>query len=67
MDELTVHIEGMSCSHCVAAVTKALGAVSGVRVERVAIGSATVAYDPHTATREAIVSAVERAGYRVAS
>ena len=63
MNKLELEIDGMSCSHCVAAVTEALGELPGVDVEQVRIGSAQVAYQPETVSPEQIILAVEDAGY----
>jgi len=63
MDRLTLAIDGMSCSHCVAAVRGALEELDGVRAEQVEIGRATVAYDPAKANPREIVAAVDAAGY----
>jgi copper chaperone len=65
MDRITMKIEGMSCGHCVGAVARALKSVEGVDVEHVAIGSATLAYDPAATSTDRISRAVEDAGYRV--
>lgn len=67
MDQMTMTIDGMSCGHCVAAVTRALEGVTGVKVERVAIGTATVAYDPSATSAAQITEAVEDEGYAVVS
>lgn len=67
MTQLTMQIGGMSCGHCVGAVTKALKELAGVAVEQVAIGSATVTYDPTTISVDAITKAVEEEGYPVRS
>jgi copper chaperone CopZ len=64
MERLNLNITGMSCGHCVSAVTEALTELGGVEVERVVIGSATVAYDPGTTTPDQITQAVEDAGYQ---
>jgi copper chaperone len=61
--ETKIEITGMSCGHCVAAVKRALDGVDGVEVREVAIGSATVAYDPATVSRERIAEAIEDEGY----
>lgn len=66
MERMTMTIEGMSCGHCVAAVTRALKQVEGVEVEQVQVGSATVGYDPARTRPERIVEAVEEEGYPVA-
>jgi copper chaperone CopZ len=63
MTTLTLAVDGMSCNHCVSHVTKALAAVPGVEVTRVAIGSAEVAFDPARTSPAAIAAAVSEAGY----
>ncbi|MGH7719880.1 MAG: heavy-metal-associated domain-containing protein [Gemmatimonadaceae bacterium] len=63
MERLTMDIAGMSCEHCVRAVTNALGQLDSVQVENVAVGSATVAYDPTATSPEQITQAIEDAGY----
>ncbi|HEU4799119.1 MAG TPA: heavy-metal-associated domain-containing protein [Gemmatimonadales bacterium] len=63
MNRTTLKIDGMSCGHCVAAVTKALEDVEGVTIENVSIGAATVAYDPAVASPEKLAEAVSEAGY----
>lgn len=65
MAQLTIGISGMSCGHCVGAVKQALSELDGVEVERVEIGSATVAYDPERSSPERMMQAVEDAGYQV--
>ncbi len=67
MDKLTMQITGMTCGHCVAGVTRALKGVPGVTIDQVAIGSASVAYDPAATTPAAIAKAVEEEGYHVAA
>ncbi|ESR26968.1 heavy-metal-associated domain-containing protein [Lutibaculum baratangense] len=59
----TLQIEGMSCGHCRATVEAALAGVDGVTAVRqidIASGRATV---EGTAPVEALVAAVEVAGY----
>jgi copper chaperone CopZ len=63
MERLRLSIDGMSCQHCVRAVTEALQQVPGVQVEHVEIGTAVVDYEPGQATEEAIVDAVNDEGY----
>jgi len=63
MSKLEIEIEGMSCGHCVAAVSEALKELPGVNVEQVRIGSAEVTYEPAQVSPEQIVLAVEDAGY----
>ena len=63
MSKLELDIEGMSCGHCVAAVSEALQELPGVNVEHVRIGSAALSYEPAQVSPEQIVLAVEDAGY----
>ena len=63
MERITMQIDGMSCAHCVHAVRDALADVPGVAVDRVEVGSATVAYDPARASTAQIAEAVRDAGY----
>ena len=63
MERVTVEIDGMSCGKCVAAVGRALRALPGVQVEQVAVGSATLAYDPAAVTLDRIRAAVRAQGY----
>ena len=65
MVSMKIGIEGMSCGRCTSAVRKALGEVDGVIVEEVAVGSATVTYDPAKTSVDAVSKAVEKAGYAV--
>jgi copper chaperone len=65
MQTLTMTLGGMSCGHCVGAVTRALKSVAGVEVTDVKVGSATVNFDPVTVTRDQITAAVTDEGYQV--
>jgi copper chaperone len=65
MQTLTMKLGGMSCGHCVGAVTRALKSVAGVEVTDVKVGSATVNFDPAAATRDQITAAVTDEGYEV--
>ncbi|HSU94537.1 MAG TPA: cation transporter [Gemmatimonadaceae bacterium] len=67
MTRTTLKIDGMSCGHCVTAVKKALLDLDGVTVESVAVGTATVQYDPAVASPEKIAEAIGDAGYRAAA
>jgi copper chaperone len=61
----TLHIEGMSCGHCLNAVNRALSVVPGVRVDAIQIGRADVSYDESTTDPSQLEAAVAEAGYRV--
>lgn len=58
----TLAIDGMSCGHCVQAVTKALSGVPGVTVKSVAAGSAVIQTADGWTTDKA-VAALDEAGY----
>lgn len=60
----TLNIDGMTCGHCIAAVTKALSAVPGVKVKSVAVGSAVIETVDGWTTGKA-VNALDEAGYSV--
>jgi copper chaperone CopZ len=61
---LTLHIDGMSCGHCLNAVNRALASMPGVEIESVRIGRAELRYDEHAVDPSQIEAAVAGAGYR---
>ncbi|MCC6161732.1 MAG: heavy-metal-associated domain-containing protein [Acidobacteria bacterium] len=62
----TIEIAGMSCGHCVKAVTLALQDVSGVDVKDVRVGSAVIDVDA-SVTPEALAQAIDEAGFTLTS
>jgi copper chaperone len=64
MRNLTLHIEGMSCGHCLSAVSRALAGLPGVEVASVRIGRADLRYDERAIEPSRIADAVAGAGYR---
>ena len=64
----TISVEGMTCDHCVRAVTRELTKLAGV--ERVDVdlanGAVTVSSDQPVDSR-AVAAAIEEAGYEVQS
>jgi copper chaperone CopZ len=64
MRHITLHIDGMSCGHCLNAVSQALGRLPGVEIESVRMGRAELRYDDSVINPEAITNAVADAGYR---
>ncbi len=58
----TLSIDGMTCGHCVQAVTKALADVPGLGVRSVAVGSAKITA-PDGLTVARAVNALGEAGY----
>ena len=53
----------MSCRGCMKSVTSVLNKLPGVAVQRVAVGSADVTYDPIRADPRKIATALEDAGF----
>ena len=68
METVRLVIEGMTCSHCQAAVETALRNQRGVRSATVhrQDGSAEVEYDPASVSAEQLTTAVEEEGYAAA-
>lgn len=64
MRDLTLHIEGMSCAHCLQAVNRALSSLPGVEIGSVRIGRADLRYDEGQVEPSHIADAVNEAGYR---
>jgi copper chaperone len=64
VQRLTLHIEGMSCGHCLNAVNRALAELPGVEVESVRMGRADLRYDEQQLNPARIEAAVADAGYR---
>ncbi len=60
----TLQIKGMTCEHCVRAVTKALQGVAGVDKVAVDLGAGRARIDG-SADDAALVKAVEKQGYEV--
>ena len=65
MAETTLKVSGMTCNHCVHAVTQALMGVDGVYQADVDLGSgkAQVRYDEARADTSTMTSAVAEEGY----
>jgi len=62
----TLKIEGMSCMHCAGAVTKALGAINGLRDAKVDLESKTATVEMSgTITEDMLRAAVEEAGFEL--
>jgi copper chaperone len=62
----TIKIKGMSCQHCVMAVTKALGSIEGIKDVRVDLekGEATFA-EVSPVDRKTIGEKIKKAGFEV--
>lgn len=67
MEKKILNVEGMSCSHCVNAVTKAVGGLDGVSNVEVDLDAKTVTveYDADKVSLDNIKEAIEDEGYDV--
>lgn len=62
----TIKVNGMTCQHCVTAVTKALESIDGIKNVKVDLEAGTAAYDETAPADEAAIRrAIEEAGYQV--
>ncbi|MFI7604955.1 heavy-metal-associated domain-containing protein [Micromonospora sp. NPDC049366] len=62
----TYQVQGMTCGHCVSAVSAEVGAIPGVRDVRVELSSGQVTVDSETPLDVASVrAAVDEAGYEL--
>jgi copper chaperone len=63
----TIKIKGMSCNHCVMAVTKALGGIDGIRNVKVDLAKGEATFDEATPVdRSVIGERIKKAGFEVA-
>ncbi len=60
---LRLVIDGMTCGHCVTAVSTALTSLPSVKVQDVTIGSADVAFDPDKVSVARMLDVVTNEGY----
>jgi copper chaperone len=63
MSRINLEITGMTCSHCLTAVRKAVEGVDGAELEELTLGAAKVRFDPSKTDVERIKAAVADAGY----
>ncbi|MEN6468881.1 MAG: heavy-metal-associated domain-containing protein [Smithella sp.] len=61
-----IKIKGMSCQHCVMAVTKALGALDGIKNVQVDLKTGVATYEEvKPVDAQVVAQAVKKAGYDV--
>jgi copper chaperone len=68
MTSKTLKVEGMSCQHCTAAVTRALSALAGVQHVEVSLEkkAAEIRYDESLLSEADLAAAIAGEGYTVA-
>ena len=63
---MEITVKGMSCGHCAAAVTKALGALPGVSQVQVELSTGRVTFEnANPIPREDLARAIKAAGYEL--
>lgn len=64
---LTVKVEGMKCEACSSKVSKAVTAVKGAKAEGICheSGQAVVSFDPKKVSRDQIIAAIDKSGFKV--
>jgi copper chaperone len=65
MTTRTYAVEGMTCQHCVNAVSSEVGQVAGIKVVEVDLDGGTVIVTGGQIDDQAVWAAVDEAGYRV--
>jgi len=62
----SIKITGMSCQHCVMAVTKALGALDGIQNVQVDLKTGVATYEEvKPVDAKVVAAAIQKAGYDV--
>jgi copper chaperone len=62
----TIKIEGMTCNHCVAAVTKALKSIEGLENIKIDLEKGEASFDEKMPVDPAVINErIEKAGYAV--
>jgi copper chaperone len=63
----TIRIKGMTCRHCVMAVTKALGGIDGIKEVQVDLAKGEAAFtEEKPVDRQLIRARIAKAGFEVA-
>lgn len=66
MDEITFTVPDISCAHCEQAITTEVGKVAGVATVAVDLAGKRVTVSGTSLDRDAVVAAIDEAGYDVA-
>jgi len=67
MENVILHVEGMSCNHCAQSVEGALNRLEGVSSAKVNLNgnSVEITYEADKIGRERIIAVIEDQGYKV--
>ena len=63
MKDIVLHIDGMSCGHCLNAVSRAVGNLQGVTPRSIRMGRAELQYDENVVNPAQIIAAITEEGY----
>jgi len=63
MTNATLHIQGLSCAHCVSAVRGALSTLPTVEITSFEFGRADLTFDETVVTPDRLTAVVSDAGY----
>lgn len=69
MEQVKLHVEGMTCGGCVKSIQNALGNRAGVSKAEADLASkqVTIDFDPAVIQRDGLVQAISDAGFDVAA
>jgi copper chaperone len=67
MSTLTYSVPAVSCAHCQAAITDEVSTVAGVESVEVDLDTKTVTVTGEPLDEQAIIAAIDEAGYEVAA
>jgi copper chaperone CopZ len=65
MELHNLKIEGMGSNHCIMAVRNIITRQEGASIENIEIGAATVKIDEKRTSRQDLVRAIEKMGYKI--
>ena len=67
MSTVTYSVPGVSCAHCQAAITEEVSGLDGVETVEVDLETKTVSVTGEPLDEDAIIAAIDEAGYEVAA
>lgn len=67
MEQVTLHVQGMSCGHCVNSIEGNVGELNGIKSVKVHLdeGKVDVTFDPNVMSLKEIKDVIEDQGYDV--
>ena len=65
MKQYILNIKGMGSQHCVGVVTKIISDFDGASIDAIEIGKATITLDETKVSKQTLVDAIERMGYKI--